>query len=206
MAGVRQYESGANWREAGLIESKGCGSAMRTAPVGMLYGLDDDRLRMVAEASSLITHRHPAAVAATVAAAYLIRLALDDVLVNAYMGRVMAYCDGISEEFDRAILRIGHVLGWGDEVAAMDHIGQGWTGEEAVALALYCVLKYPDDYVACMRRAANSSGDSDSIACIAGGIMGARIGLGAIPAAWIARCENRDYLLELGERLARVSP
>ena len=80
-----------------------------------------------------------------------------------------------------SMLRVGHVLGWGDEVAALRHIGEGWIGEEAVALALYCILRYPDSYVDCVRRGANTDGDSDSIACIAGGIMGARLGLGSHP-------------------------
>jgi ADP-ribosylglycohydrolase len=75
-------------------------------------------------------------------------------------------------------------------------------GEEAVALAVYCVLRYPDDYTACVRRAANIDGDSDSVACIAGGIMGARLGLEAIPTAWRARCENAAYLDNLAGRLA----
>jgi ADP-ribosylglycohydrolase len=77
-------------------------------------------------------------------------------------------------------------------------------GEEAVALALYCVIGRPDDYVDCVRRAANTNGDSDSVACIAGGICAARLGLEAIPASWRERCENRDYLTDLAMRMARA--
>ncbi|MEL6271464.1 MAG: ADP-ribosylglycohydrolase family protein, partial [Chloroflexota bacterium] len=47
----------------------------------------------------------------------------------------------------------------------------------------------------------NSEGDSDSIACIAGSISAARLGLDAIPADWRDRCENRDYLIDLSERM-----
>ncbi len=204
MTALRRYEAGTPWREAGLIESKGCGSAMRVATIGYLYQHDEALLREVAEASGLITHRHPAAIAASIAGAYLVKLALDGVVVNEYLRRVMEFTDGISDEFDAAILRVGHVLGWTDEEQALDHIGEGWTGEEAIALAIYCILRYPDDYAACLRRAANTEGDSDSIACIAGGIMGARLGLAAIPADWRARCEQRDYLAELGARMARA--
>jgi ADP-ribosylglycohydrolase len=52
-------------------------------------------------------------------------------------------------------------------------------------MALYCVLKHPDDYVAVVRCAANIDGDSDSVACIAGAIAGARLGISAIPQAWL---------------------
>jgi ADP-ribosylglycohydrolase len=204
MAGVRRFEDGLPWHESGIVASKGCGSAMRVATIGYLYQDDEMRLREVAEASGVITHRHPAAIAASLAGAYLIKLALDGVKVTEYLPRVMAFTDGISDEFDAAILRVGHVMGWTNEESALDHIGEGWTGDEAIALALYCILKYPDNYVACVRRAANSEGDSDSIACIAGGIMGARLGLEAIPAEWRRRCEKREYLSDLATRMAQA--
>ena len=204
LRGVEQFESGIPWYEAGLPESKGCGSAMRVAPIGYLYRNNEERLREVAQASSVITHRHPTAIAAAVAGAYLVKLALGDAPPTQYIPHVLRFCADLSAEFDAAITRVEQTLHWDDEEAALRYIGEGWAGEEAIALALYCVLRYPDDYVACVRRAANSNGDSDSIACIAGGIMGARLGLAAIPAAWIHRCENRDYLLELGEKMAEA--
>ncbi len=201
MAGMRRYENGLDWRLSGIASSKGCGSAMRVAAIGYFYQHDPARLRELAEASGIITHGHPAAVAASIAAAYAIKLALDGVAVKEYLNRILTFVEGISDEFDAALYRVGHVGGWTDEIGALKHIGEGWTGEEAVALALYCVLRYPDDYVACMQRAANTNGDSDSIACIAGGIMGARLGLRAIPADWIERCENREYLNALARRM-----
>jgi ADP-ribosylglycohydrolase len=202
--GVRAYENGVSWRESGLIGSKGCGSAMRVAPLGYFYQHNEVRLHEVAVASSLITHRHPTAIAAAVGAAYLVKLALDGIPVSEYIPRTLAFCAGISDEFDYALLRVGHVMGWTNEETALDHIGQGWTGEEAVALAVYCVLRYPDDYAACVRRAANTNGDSDSIACIAGGIIGARLGLDAIPPEWCDRCENHSYLVKLSVRMANA--
>lgn len=202
ITGVKNFQSGVPWSESGIVESKGCGSAMRVAPLGYIYLNDEVRLREVSIATSQITHRHPTAIAATVAAAYLVKLALDAVPISSYMSRLYEFVTGISDEFDLAILRVGHVLGWANEDLALDHIGQGWTGEEAVALALYCVLRYSDDYLACIRRAANTNGDSDSIACIAGGIMGARLGLSAIPLDWRTNCENASGLSDLAHRIA----
>lgn len=200
LAGVRHFEQGTPWRESGIAHSKGCGSAMRVAPVGYLYQHDTEKLVEVARASGVITHGHPAAVAASIAAAYLVKLALDGVHPREYMRRVLEITDGISEAFDQAIYRAGQAH-FASEEHALKHIGQGWTGEEAVALALWCVIQYSDDYVACVRRAANTNGDSDSIACIGGGISAARLGLEVIPAAWRARCENRDYLVNLAARM-----
>jgi ADP-ribosylglycohydrolase len=81
------------------------------------------------------------------------------------------------------------------------HLQRGWVGEEAVALALYCFLKYPNDYAKTVIRAANTNGDSDSIACIAGSISGAYLGIDAIPSDWTSRIEKSDYLADLAMRL-----
>lgn len=205
IAGVERFASGIAWREAGIANSKGCGSAMRVAAIGCLYQHDEQKLYEVAHASSLITHGHPAAIAGSIAAAYAVKLALDGVPVPQYLPKIMAFTDGISDEFEQALRHIGHAGAWADEEAALAHIGEGWVAEEAVALALYCVIRYPDDYAACVRRAANSEGDSDSVACIAGGIMGARLGLDALPAAWRERCEKREYLRDLAARMAAAS-
>lgn len=205
MNGIGRYETGIPWHKSGILNSKGSGTAMRVAPLGYLYQHDEARLRELASASSLITHRHPTAIAASVAAAYAVKLALDNVPVSQFIPRIMAFIDGMSDEMDDALRRVGHVGAWADEEKALAHVGEGWTGEEAVALALYCVLRYPDNYVRCVRRAANTNGDSDTIACIAGGIMGARLGLDSIPLEWQNRCENRQYLLDLAQRMAFIT-
>ena len=64
------------------------------------------------------------------------------------------------------------------------------------------VMRRPSDYPASVCLAANIGGDSDSVAALAGGIQGARLGIDAIPADWVARLENRDYLTKLADRLA----
>jgi ADP-ribosylglycohydrolase len=201
LRGVDRFDQGFPWHESGIKGSKGCGSAMRVAPIGLLYQRQPERLREIAESSSLITHGHPAALAASVGAAYLVKLALDGLHPRDWAAELLAVTRDMSEEFHAAIGRAVSAASAADEAAALETIGRGWTGEEAVALAFYCVLRYPDDYVACMRRAANTEGDSDSIACIAGGIMGARLGLAAIPEAWRNRCENRELLYDLARRL-----
>lgn len=200
LAGVRRFEEGMSWRESGIAASKGCGSAMRVATIGYLYQHDTPRLVEVASASGIITHGHPAAVAACIAAAYLVKLALDAVHPREYLREVIQITDGISPEFDQVMYRVGQAH-FASEEKCLTHIGEGWVGDEAVGLAIWCVTQYPEDYVATVRRGANTNGDSDSIACIAGGISAARLGVAAVPDAWRDRCENRDYIVELSERM-----
>ncbi|HYO89605.1 MAG TPA: ADP-ribosylglycohydrolase family protein [Candidatus Limnocylindrales bacterium] len=202
MAGSARFASGVPWRTSGGEDAKGCGAAMRVAALGYLYQHDPARLKEVAAASAVITHRHPTAVASAVGAAFAVKFALDGLPVGELVHRVDDATRGLSDEFSNTLLQIGHVGGWADEEAAMRHIGAGWVGDQAVALALYCVVRYTDDYAACIRRGANLTGDSDSVASIAGGIVAARLGMAAIPVAWRARIEEREALLDLAARMA----
>jgi ADP-ribosylglycohydrolase len=76
--------------------------------------------------------------------------------------------------------------------------GAGWIAEEALATGLLCFLSYPGDPTAAISRAAASSGDSDSIACLAGAFAGAHLGFGAWPAGWAERIEYATDLRRLG--------
>jgi len=61
------------------------------------------------------------------------------------------------------------------------NLGEGWVGEEAVALAPYGFMKYPNNDEKVIIRGANTNGDSNSIVCIGGSISGAYLGIDAIP-------------------------
>ncbi|MHA1299507.1 MAG: ADP-ribosylglycohydrolase family protein [Candidatus Helarchaeota archaeon] len=87
--GVVQYKTNAKkeWWNSGIKTSKGCGSAMRVAPIGLFFS-DLKKLYKIAYNSSIITHAHPTAIAAAVGAAYLVRLALDKIEINLWPEKV----------------------------------------------------------------------------------------------------------------------
>jgi ADP-ribosylglycohydrolase len=87
---------------------------------------------------------------------------------------------------------------------ALAHIGPGWVADEAVLAGLYCFLMFPYDFRSAIRLAANTDGDSDSIACIAGSISGAYRGLSGLPQDWVKRLEKSAYLEDVGQRLAQT--
>ena len=88
-----------------------------------------------------------------------------------------------------------------EEVLCADVLGESWVGEEAVASALFCFCRSPKDYRETVTAAANTVGDSDSIACIAGSISGAYNGIQSIPNTWRTRIENSEYLHEVAADL-----
>jgi ADP-ribosylglycohydrolase len=80
-------------------------------------------------------------------------------------------------------------------------IGEGWVGEEALAIAVYCALKYQDDLRGALIAAVNHDGDSDSTGAITGNILGAYLGANAIPQAWLKKLELREVITELADDL-----
>ncbi|MBR2647063.1 MAG: ADP-ribosylglycohydrolase family protein [Clostridia bacterium] len=88
-----------------------------------------------------------------------------------------------------------------DDLDAIRELGQGWVAEETLAIALYCAFRYEDDFEKGIIAAANHSGDSDSTAAVTGNILGAYLGVSAIPEKWIRSLELNDVILQLAEAL-----
>lgn len=202
MTGCANLASGTPWREAGVAQSKGCGSAMRVAPIGLLYAKDTERLLEIARASSLLTHGHPAALEGAAAGALMVASALDGADGPAIYQAIEKYCFGKSHDFDACLRKVPKWLNTSPAIALSEPgLGEAWVAEEAIASALYCVWRHPDDFAAGVFEAVNTDGDSDSIAAITGSVLGARLGFDAIPGKWREEIENARMLLELADRL-----
>ena len=202
MTGCRNLARAVPWRQAGVADSKGCGSAMRVAPIGLLCWRDQARLLELARASSRLTHGHDAGVEGAAAAALLVALALEKKSPAEMYQAVLAECGPRSADFDRCWRKLPGMLDQPPAfVLSEQGLGESWVAEEAVASALYCHWLSPTDLRACVLTAINTDGDSDSIGCIAGSISGAYNGSAAIPEHWRHGVENSALLQQLGERL-----
>jgi ADP-ribosylglycohydrolase len=62
-------------------------------------------------------------------------------------------------------------------------------------------MKYPHDLPSALIAAVNHDGDSDSTGAITGNILGAYLGVGAIPGEWLERLELREVITELADDL-----
>lgn len=81
-----------------------------------------------------------------------------------------------------------------DRLSSNPYKGGGWTGDEAIAIAVLCCLRYTDNLIACLQAAVNHSGDSDSTGAIAGNILGAYLGMSSIPNEWLADLELTEVI------------
>ncbi len=193
--------AGIPWNRSG-INSKTCGSLMRVGIIGFIYRNDPVKLLEVASLSGKITHSHPTSDAATIAGAYAVKLALDGMEPLDMFCPLLEVTEGISEEFTEAFknsYELAH-SNLSDE-KALQKIGQGWYADETFALAYFCMLRYPDDYKKAVQTAVNITGDSDSVGCVVGGILGARLGIGSVPAAWVEALEGKAELEAMVEPL-----
>jgi ADP-ribosylglycohydrolase len=201
MRGCENLARGISWREAGVAESKGCGSAMRVAPIGLFYD-DLDWVETVARASSLLTHGHDAALEGAAAAALMVTMALRDMEPSSIHVEIGRRLGQRSADFDQRWAQVPEVLTFPPERAlSKAGLGEGWVAEEAVASAMYCFWRHPDDYGAAVLEAINTDGDSDSIGAIAGSVSAARLGRRCIPVEWSREVEAAGSLMELGEQL-----
>jgi len=206
MRGCTNLAKGIHWRHAGIAESKGCGSAMRVAPIGVLYHNDHDTLLEVARASSVMTHGHDAALEAAAAGALMVAMAANGAEPEEIYEAIMDLCAPRSAEFSACMQKVPQFLDAPPEIALSEAgLGESWVGDEAIASALYCFWRHKDDYVAGVLEAINTDGDSDSIGCIAGSALGARLGLEAIPQKWRDEVEDSAMLHALGEQLFEAS-
>ena len=87
---------------------------------------------------------------------------------------------------------------------AIQEIGEGWVGEEALAIAVYCSLKFSDNFSSGVTAAVNHSGDSDSTGAITGAILGTLLGYEAIPEEWIDRLENSQEIEDISCEMYRI--
>lgn len=81
------------------------------------------------------------------------------------------------------------------------NLGEGWVAEEAFAIALYCSLRYQDDFSKAIIAAVNHDGDSDSTGAITGNIVGAAVGYQRIDSKWKEKLEFHRLLLTLADDL-----
>jgi ADP-ribosylglycohydrolase len=206
LQGCENLSRGVVWRKAGIRNSKGCGSAMRVAPIGLFFWRDPRRLLEVARASSLLTHGHDAAIEGAAAAALMVALAMEKKTPRQTYDTLMRECAPHSEDLRKCLEKIPGLLdAETDQVLSSAGLGEGWVAEEAVASALYCHWKFPWDFKKAVLMAANTDGDSDSIACITGSVSGALNGADSIPQKWRATVEKSEDLVETARELLQAS-
>lgn len=204
MSGALRLRSGTHWREGGGLDAGGCGSVMRTYPFGLLFHADIERAEHWAVEHSRMTHRAPIAFAAcaamAVGVAHEVRGSSPATVLSAMVEAAGRHDAGTASMAEAALTEAYRNADPDDVLERL----QGWSAHEAIAAAMFVVARHEGDLVGALLEGANASGDSDSIATLAGALLGARLGLEALPAVWIRDVERTDELRTLAHAAADV--
>lgn len=200
LMGASALARGTPWREAGEADAGGCGSVMRAYPMGLVFHATAEAREAWAVAQSRLTHNAPIALAACSAMAHATASALRGDTPSETLKLMVEAASHHDTGTADMIEAAGLDAQQGTEPEAVYHRLRGWAAHEAIAAATYAYLRHPDDFCAAALEAANTPGDSDSIATLAGALVGARCGVNAIPAEWRRDVERSDELTALAER------
>lgn len=168
----------------------GNGSLMRVLPLALWHRGDDRELIELSRAQSLVTHGHVRSQLCCAIATLWAR----------YLGQ------GRSDAFGDAVVAVGATLDRDErtELALVTSFtalsGSGYV-VDTLHVARDALAAAPT-YEGVVRRAIAWGLDTDTSACVAGGLAGVRDGVEGIPARWLAALRGRELVDAL---LARLS-
>ncbi|MCK5617096.1 ADP-ribosylglycohydrolase family protein [Candidatus Pacearchaeota archaeon] len=204
-----------NWWDVGEKNAGGCGSVMRVFPFGLVFAHDIKLAELLAVEHSKLTHGAPIALAAcaamAVGTAYSLKKEHPNIVVEKMIEAAKKYdkktAGMIRDAADAAHKCSDHLLERG--VVCLERVRdasqlffekyQGWAAHEAIAAATYVYVMFPDNIKGAIYLGVHTPGDSDSIACMAGALVGARVGLKSVPSEWVSVVENSQELMSLGK-------
>jgi poly(ADP-ribose) glycohydrolase ARH3 len=187
--------------------SLGNGAAVRVAPIGLRFAEQPERLLSQARTASTPTHVHPLGIEGAIIMAFAVSGAFhsagepfDRALFLSAL-KLRATSEGFQERLQRA----GEISHEGE----LGEFGTGLTAETSVITAIACFVLFPDDFISAVGEAIRLGGDCDTIAAMTGALSGARLGVDALPIAWLERLENggkgRDAIDALARKLADLA-
>lgn len=201
--------------EEPVNHSKGSGGVMRVAPTGLAY-VPEQAFEHGAEFAAL-THGHPSGyLAAGFLAQVVSRLVRgasqgsrqwSEIRGGRMAGTIaearetLVGWDDNDEVLEKVDLAVELYIANARIDEAVSLLGEGWIAEEALGIALFCALNFPEDFDEGVLAAVNITGDSDTTGSMTGALLGASLGEYAIPHPWATGVELSDTLVCLADEL-----
>lgn len=141
-----------------INHSKGCGGIMRIAPLGLYYSnVDLSRLDMTGAKLSAITHGHSLGYMPSAVLTHILNRIVYPEKETVSLKEIIAEARDTAAEIFREDVHIGTLTGLINHAAELSEnslddlenikkLGAGWVAEETLAIAIYCSLKYRDDF------------------------------------------------------------
>lgn len=196
------------------VFSAGNGPAMRSALIGV-YAHDDKELRTtLVELNTRITHTDPKAIkGAMIVAEMAARNTQGEPLIpdNCLSGlEEIISDDGELRTLVNNAIESAKQNQTAQEFCQENHQAKGVGGYiyHTLPVVMQIVLRHNDDYEQAISEAVACGGDTDTVAAIIGGIVGANVGKAGIPEDWLNNLKDwprdKKYLDLLVDELASV--
>lgn len=196
-----------------INNSKGCGGVMRVAPIGIYFAdkrIAYDEVDMISAATAALTHGHELGYIPAATLAHMLRRIIEDpncclkeAVKEAIDNTTKLFKDAKEIGYFSNLMNKAIELVYSDlsDIDAIHQLGEGWVAEETLAIAVFCALRYENDFDKAIRSAVNHNGDSDSTGAVTGNILGAYIGYEAIPQKYKNNLELLDVVLSIADDL-----
>jgi len=201
---VKNHISGLPSDKCG-VKAKSCGSAMRVAPIGLVYWSDLINVAENAAKSSRVTHIGAETTAAAEAVALYVTLAARGKYSPQEMSEIVTQMTEKESKIIAKRIKKAYELKDKKPEKALDILGDSELARETIPSAIYSFNHSPYDFENAVLTSVNLGGDTDSRAAITGAISGAFKGLYGIPFGWVKRLENKEKLIQLGDKLYTAS-
>jgi ADP-ribosylglycohydrolase len=192
---------------------------MRAAILGACLGGDLFRLGDYVRCSSRLTHTDPraerGALLVALAAHHGATYGSQGVCADRFLRNAQEAIPELDEELREILAKLNDHLKRGvPAVELADALGLRWGVSgyiyHTVPLALYCWLRHPGDFRRAVEEGITLGGDADSTGAVVGGIVGATVGTGGIPAEWLNGLlewpRSATWMRALAGRLASEFP
>lgn len=192
---IRRLRLGVKAAEAGKNDerSNGNGSLMRVLPLALWHKATDEELVRDAHLQSIVTHGHLRSQVCCALYCLWARYVLEE-KANPWKNALTRIKDIYSEDSEEYAELMWSVRP--DEDIAGE--GSGYV-VDTLRSAKWAVAK--GSYEDVVKAAISLGNDTDTTACVAGGIAGIRDGVTAIPTRWLDNLRGKDAISPMLERL-----
>lgn len=202
-----RLKSGIPWTESGEPPpSAGNGTAMRAAPVGLIFGDNPEKMLKVAHDQGRITHldKRCSAGSAAIAGAVALASRTYPIDMDSFLTALGEWVGVYHEDFALYIEELAIWTRLDPEAAVVPISKCGRSPDYAedwkyispfvipsVLWSLYSFLRSPEDYWTTITTAIGCGGDVDTTGAMAGAISGAYLGLDGLPGHLVGYVTDR---------------
>ena len=189
---------------------------MRVAPIGLYFAngnygsIGQTEIDLIGAKAAAITHGHELGYIPAAALVHIISMlvkhdkisVIDAVASSVVSMRKIFKESEYLKQFHKLMEKAADLaISSENDIDAIHKLGEGWVAEEALAIAVYCAIRYKDNFEKAVCAAVNHKGDSDSAGAVCGNILGAYLGLSDIPQKFKDNLEFYDTLTILADDL-----